>query len=266
MNNNVHCGTPITQDSSNCVRCFDLIPSNSKFCPYCTSNQQKISPVTPRPALKTKKVEPKLMFLHHEKLTKNTVTSSLRFDSAATISVISNERFSRISAFLIFTSGLFFALTFIVINAIFGEGGTVKEAFKLFIMLSWIHITILFGAVIITKFIFESLETHSDYKPNSRYFGIWAITLIVKDVLMYPTMIYVLIFEGKDGLELVEIIFITFTILVIAFLVIHTIVYNRSFTGYGYSLCVLLFTTTAFLIWFLTIYNTMLIRAFVDLL
>lgn len=259
------CGFPIVEGNVNCSRCYALIPSDSKFCPFCTVDQQQAAVVTPRPAMKTKKVERKLLLPHHEKLTRKTVTSSLRFDSDSTVSIVSNESFSRMSALLIVASSLFFALTFIIVEALFGEGGTIEEGVKLFIQLAWGHMMVLFGAVIFTKYVFESVEVHSDLKTNSRYFGLWSITLIVKDIFIYPTMIYVYIFEGKEGLELVEIIFATLTVLVVVFLAIHSVVYYRSMTSYGYSLCVLLFATAAVMVWLFTIYNTMLIRAFVDL-
>ncbi|MCE7737271.1 MAG: zinc ribbon domain-containing protein [Candidatus Heimdallarchaeota archaeon] len=258
------CGTPIVEGNVNCTRCFALIPLDSKFCPFCTADQQIKAVITPRPAMKTKKVDKILLLPHQEKLTRKTVTSSLRFDTDSTVSIVSNESFSTMSTLLIVVSSLFFALTFLLVEAIFGEGGTVKEGIKLFIQLAWGHMMVLFGAVVFTKLVFESVEVHTGLKINSRYFGLWSITLIVKDLFIYPTMIYVYIFEGKEGLELVQIIFTTLTILIVIFLAIHAVVYYRSMTGYGYSLCLLLFATTAIMVWLFTIYNTMFIRAVVD--
>ncbi|MHA2028816.1 MAG: zinc ribbon domain-containing protein [Candidatus Kariarchaeaceae archaeon] len=258
------CGTPITEESTNCMRCFALIPSDSKFCPFCTTDQRQTVAVTPRPAMKTKKVDKLALVPHDEKLTRKTITSSLRFDTDSTVSVVTNESFSRMSALLIVFSSLFFALTFILVQALFGEGGTLKEGIEVFIQLAWGHLMVLFGAVIFTKLVFESLEVHSDFNTNSRYFGLWAVTLIVKDIFIYPTMVYVYIFEGKSGIELVEIIFVTLTVIIVVFLVIHAVVYYRSMTGYGYSLCVILFAMVALMTWLFTIYNTMFIRAVVD--
>lgn len=260
------CGTRRVEGAVNCVRCYALIPADSKYCPFCTRDQHKAEAVSPRPVMKTKKVDKLVLVAHEEKLTRKTVASSLRFDSDSTVSIVSNESFSRMSAILIVASSLFFAVTFIMVQALFGDGGSLKDGIELFIQLAWGHMMVLLGGVVFTKLVFESVEVHTDLKTNSRYFGLWGITLIVKDIFIYPTMIYVYVFEGKEGLELVEIIFATLTILVVAFLVIHAVVYYRSMTGYGYSLCVLLFVTTVLIVWLWTIYNTMFIRAFVDLL
>ncbi len=73
---------------------------------------------------------------------------------------------------LIVVSSVIFALTFIIVEALFGEEGSIQEGIKLFIQLAWGHMTVLFGAVVFTKFIFESGEVHSDLKTNSRYFGL----------------------------------------------------------------------------------------------
>ena len=263
-----NCGTPVSKISVNCIRCHLLIPNDSTFCPFCQFEQGGVVAeqiITPKQVAKVEdKVDKVPLVSHQDKITRKLITGSLKFNSQATRDTITGEKFTRLSVWLILASGLLFAITIIIINLVFDQGDDPREALRALILVSSVQILTLFSLAFITRNMLTSLEFEVGYGLSVRYFGIWAVILLIKDIFMYPTMLYVLIFEGSSGIDLVGIIYVMLFFLVISFLFVHFIVLMKSIDGLGVFLNFLLVSMITLIVYLLMVYNFTLIEGILD--
>jgi hypothetical protein len=238
-----------------CGHCNHMIDDpQPNFCPYCRFKVQEIETIiqkvpTVLPTVqKPVELTPIELVISDEKVTIKQIVSNLKFDREATIGIVNSSSFSVAALILIILVGVFYAVSFFILDWIFTGGATFQP--DLYIGGAIFQVSILIAIGFFENMIASILQAKTSNLHFFRLMGSYAPLFIVKDLLILPLILYINFFQPSEGHSQASAILNTATIIIFIFLFIHIIVFTRSVTRTGAAVSSLL-VSLAFILAFI---------------
>jgi hypothetical protein len=219
------------------------------YCPFCGIQQPTIKPI-----------ETQLPFdpqtEHREAIKRGDIIASLKFNRSAMFYILNAKKFTRSSTLIILAASLFAAIVPNVIQVIFSSDEySLTEGAKSIVFIFGIHTTVLFSIVFFSRNLLLPFHYDINYQHIIRHMGSLSYVLIGKDFFMIPTILYIYVFEKKEGEDVANGSYIILTMLLLVFLLIHFLALIKHITNTSNSISAMYVGLISLLVFIFSLYT-----------
>ena len=227
------CGEITVKEYSVCTKCDHIITvSKAKFCPYCQQRLVEVKEIVDVTEIETIEAT-------DIKVTREILWSNIKFNFDDTKKLVSSTSFPKTAVAYTMIAGLTAGITFLLLLVLFPTGGdgTFIDAIKVFIMITLVQPVILFSIAYFFNYGLNNLRSPADYSRSLNLIGSYAPVFFIKDIFGILSLLYIYIFAREsEGYELGMIIYITLTVIVFLFILLHLSVYLHNIVRTNYLL------------------------------